>query len=263
MSENKVTFGLEKVHIAFLDDSGAAPAWGQPRHIPGAVNFSPEPQGENSSFAADNNTTYWSADSNDGYNGDLQMALVPDDALAEMLGWEIDSNGMLVEIADGKQKPFALMFEVKGDQKNRRNVYYNCMASRPGKEHATKAGAVEPSTDTLSLRIMPLEVNEKSIVKSVIELDDTNAAVYNGFFNAVTLPGAEPAAADKTALAAAIALGDTLDELDYTAGSWTTFSNALAAAVIVNDDADAAQSEVNAAKEALTEAILALVPAAG
>lgn len=263
MSQNKVTFGLEKVHIAFLNTDGAAPVWGQPRHIPGAVNFAPEPQGENSSFAADNNTAYWSADSNDGYNADLQMALVPDDVLAGMLGWEIDSNGMLVENADGKQKPFALMFEVKGDQKNRRSVYYNCVASRPGKEHATKAGAVEPSTDTLSLRIMPIEVNGKNIVKGTIELNDTNAAIYNAFFNAVTLPGAEPAAADKTGLAAVIALGDTLDQAEYTAESWTPFSNALAAAVIVNDDADAAQSEVNAAKEALTEAILALVPAAG
>jgi phi13 family phage major tail protein len=260
MSGNKVTFGLEKVHIAFLDDSGSAPVWGEPVHIPGAVSLSPEPQGESSTFYADNGP-YFTYDSNNGYTAELAMALVPDEILAEMLGWETDTNGMLVESTNGTPKEFALMGQVQGDKRNRRFVYYRCKASRPSKEMTTKGESVEPSQDTLSLTILPIEVDGKNIVKGVIELSDTNAAVYNGFFNAVTLPGAEPAAADKTALAAAIALGDTLDELDYTVDSWGVFSAALAAAVIVNEDVDATQAEVNAAKKTLTEAILGLVPA--
>lgn len=262
MSKNKVTFGLEKVHIAFLEALEPIPVWGQPQHIPGAVSLSPEPQGEESTFYADNGP-YFVYTNNNGYTAELAMALVPDEILAEMLGWEIDSNGMLVESTDGVPKEFALMGQVQGDKRNRRFVYYRCKASRPGKEMTTKGESVEPSQDTLSLTILPIEVGGKNIVKGVIELSDTNAAVYNGFFNAVTLPGAEPAAADKTALAAAIALGDTLDELDYTVDSWAAFSAALAAAVIVNEEVDATQSEVNSAKEALTEAILTLVPAAG
>lgn len=259
MSKNKVTFGLEKVHIAFLEALEPTPAWGEPVHIPGAVSLSPEPQGEESTFYADNGP-YFVYTNNNGYTAELAMALIPDEILAEMLGWEIDSNGMLVESTNGIPKEFALMGQVQGDKRNRRFVYYRCKASRPGKEMATKE-SVEPSQDTLSLTILPIEVDGKNIVKGVIELSDTNAAVYNGFFNAVTLPGAEPAAADKTALAAAIALGDTLDELDYTVDSWGVFSAALAAAVIVNEDVDATQAEVNAARKALTEAILGLVPA--
>jgi phi13 family phage major tail protein len=260
MSKNKVTFGLEKVHIAFLDDSGAAPAWGEPVHIPGAVSLSPEPQGEESTFYADNGP-YFVYTNNNGYTAELVMALIPDEILAEMLGWEIDSNGMLVESTDGIPKEFALMGQIQGDKKNRRFVFYRCKASRPGKEMTIRSEGVEPSQDTLSLTILPIEVDGKNIVKGVIELSNANTAVYNGFFNAVTLPGAEPAAADKTALAAAIALGDTLDEADYTVDSWDVFSAALAAAVIVNEDVDAAQSEVNSARKALTEAILGLVPA--
>ena len=260
MGNNKVTFGLEKVHIAFLDDSGASPAWAEPIHVPGAVSLSPEPQGESSTFYADNGP-YFTYDSNNGYTAELAMALVPDTILAEMLGWETDSNGMVVESTNGAPKEFAIMGQIQGDKRNRRFVYYRCKASRPGKEMATKGESVEPSQDTLSLTILPIEVDGKNIVKGVIELSNTNTAVYNGFFNAVTIPGAEPAAADKTKLAAIIALGDTLVEEEYTVATWSAFSDALAAAVIINEDTSAVQSEVNEAREAVETAVLGLVPA--
>lgn len=192
MSANKVTFGLEKVHIAFLEALEPTPAWEQPQHIPGAVSLSPEPQGEESTFYADNGP-YFVYTNNNGYTAELAMALIPDEILAEMLGWEIDSNGMLVESTDGIPKEFALMGQIQGDKKNRRFVFYRCKASRPSKEMTTRGESVEPSQDTLSLTILPIEVDGKNIVKGVIELSDTNAAVYNGFFNAVTLPEAEPA----------------------------------------------------------------------
>lgn len=259
MSANKITFGLEKVHIAILDDSGATPVWGAPVAVPGAVNFSPEPQGEESTFYADN-MVYHIYNNNDGYNADLQMALVPDAVLATLLGWEIDGNGMLVETTDGEQKEFALMFEVKGDKKNRRSVYYRCKASRPGKEHATKEGSVAPSTDTLSLRIMPIEVNEKNIVKGTMEFNDLNASVYNAFFSEVILPNATPSAVVKTDLAAVIALAGTLTEADYTVASWAALTTALTAANTVNTDAEATQAQVNKATADLQDAILALEP---
>jgi phi13 family phage major tail protein len=185
---NKVTFGLEQVHIAFMETSSPTqPAWKTPVKIPGAVRFTPTPQGEESTFYADNGP-YFTVTSNNGYTAELEMALIPDDILAEMLGWEIDSNGMLVEIADGEPKEFALMGQVQGDQKNRRFVYYRCKASRPAKEHTTKGETTTPNTDVLTLTILPIEVNGKKIVKGVIELNDTNQAVYDSFFDAVTLP---------------------------------------------------------------------------
>lgn len=257
MSKNKVTFGLEKVHIAFLDDSGAAPAWGEPVHIPGAVSLSPEPQGEESTFYADNGP-YFVYNNNNGYTAELAMALIPDEILAEMLGWEIDSNGMLVESTNGIPKEFALMGQIQGDKKNRRFVFYRCKASRPGKEMTTRSESVEPSQDTLSLTILPIEINGQNIVKGVIELNDTNKTIYDNFFNAVLVP--EPETVDKTELVKAIALADTLEESDYTVDSWAAFSDALAAAMLVNEDSGATQNEVNNARANLTAAILGLVP---
>ncbi|MED5052699.1 phage tail protein [Anoxybacillus rupiensis] len=188
MSQNKVTFGLEKVHIAFFNTtSPTQPAWEAPIPILGAVRFAPEAQGEESTFYADNGP-YFTYTSNNGYAAELEMANIPDEVLAEMLGWEIDANGMLVETTDGTPKEFALLGQILGDKKNRRFVYYRCKASRPSKEHSTRAESVEPATETLNIRILPIEIGGKNVVRGVMELNDTNQAAYDAFFTSVYLP---------------------------------------------------------------------------
>lgn len=189
MSANKVTFGLDNVHIAFLVD-GTTTSWETPVKIPGAVRFAPEPQGEETTFYADNGP-YFSYTSNNGYTAELEMANLPDDILAKMLGWEIDANGMLVETTDGEPKEFALLGQILGDKKNRRFVYYRCKASRPTAEHNTRGESVEPTTQTLNITILPIEIGGKNVVRGVIELNDKNTTVYNNFFKGVTIPGAK------------------------------------------------------------------------
>lgn len=172
---------------AAVDVAAGATGWGVPTAIPGAVRFTPSAQGQESTFYADN-TPYFVITANNGYTAELEMALVPDAILATMLGWQVDDNGMLVELADGVPVRFALMGQVEGDDKNRRFVYYDCQASRPAKEHTTRGESIEPKTDVLNLTIFPLEIDGRDVVKGVIELSATNTAVYNAFFNAVTVP---------------------------------------------------------------------------
>lgn len=192
MSQNKVTFGLEKVHIAFFDDQAPEqPAWKTPVAIPGAVRWTPTAVGETTNFYADN-TAYFTVTANNGYTGELELANVPDAILAEMLGWEIDENGMLVEVSDAMPKHFALMAQVQGDKRNRRFVYYDCIASRPVKERTTKAESITPTTDVLNLTISPIEIDGKMIVRGEMELSDTNQTAYNGFFSAVYTPSFTP-----------------------------------------------------------------------
>lgn len=185
---NKVTFGLEQVHIAFYDSaSPTPPAWKAPVALPGAVRLTVTPQGEESTFYADNGP-YFVVTSNNGYTAELEVALAPDSVLAEMLGWEVDTNGMLVEIANAQPKAFALLGQINGDEKNRRFVFYNCKASRSSKEHTTKGETTTPNTDTLSLVILPIEIGGKKVVKGVMELSTTNQTVYDGWFDAVVVP---------------------------------------------------------------------------
>lgn len=192
MSQNKVTFGLEKVHIAFFDDQEPEqPAWETPIAIPGAVRFTPTAVGETVNFYADN-TQYFTITVNNGYTAELEMANVPDAVLAEMLGWEIDENGALIEVSDAIPKHFALMGQIQGDKRNRRFVFYDCIASRPAKERTTKAESITPNTDVLNLTISPIEIGGKMIVRGEMELSDTNTTAYNGFFSAVYTPSFTP-----------------------------------------------------------------------
>lgn len=189
MLNNKVTFGLENLHIAFKLTDG--PTWDTPIAIPGIVRFAPTPEGQQSKFYADN-VAYYVVDSNNGYAAELELALIPDVVLAQMLGWDIDDNGALVEIADGIPTRFALMSQVQGDARNRRFVYYDCQAARPSKEEKTKTESIEPNPDMLPLTIFPIDVDDLEIVKAVMELSDTNATAFNAFFDAVYTPTFTP-----------------------------------------------------------------------
>lgn len=191
MMSNKVTFGLRNVHIAFQDTSGQTLDFDTPIKIPGAVRFTPTAEGDTTTFYADDGP-YFVVSTNNGYTAEIEMALIPDSVLKTMLGWEVDDNGMLVELADAMPKKFALMGEVQGDAKNRRFVYYDVQANRPAKERATKTETTEPAPDVLELTIAPVEIGGKRIVKGDLELSDTNETQYNAFFNAVYTPTFTP-----------------------------------------------------------------------
>ena len=167
--------------------TAGATGWGTPQAIPGAVKFTPSIAGDETNFYADNGL-YFNCVANNGYTADLEMANVSDAILSEMLGWLIDDNGAIVEITDATPKKFALMGQVEGDSKARRFVYYDCQASRPAKEHATKEESITPATDVLNLIISPVEIDERTLVRNELELSDDNTTAYNAFFESVYVP---------------------------------------------------------------------------
>ena len=167
--------------------TAGATGWQAPVAVPGAVRFTPSSQGQESTFYADNGP-YFVVTANNGYTAELEMALVPDATLATMLGWQVDSNGTLVELTNGTPTRFALMGMVMGDDKNRKFVYWDCQASRPSKEEKTKGETIEPNTDVLNLTIFPIEISGVSMVKGVMELSATNTAEYAAFFTTVYTP---------------------------------------------------------------------------
>lgn len=258
MSENKILYGLENVHIAFKESTPGT--YGAVKHIPGAVQFTTNAVSQDVDFYADN-IPYFSIEANNGYTGTLEMALIPNEILAEMLGWDVDTNGMMVEIADAKPKKFALMAQVEGDEKARRFVYYDVMAKRPNQDLETRGETIEPKTESLPVVIRPVVINNKKAVKGVIEPDVTNAAAYNGFFTAVLLPDAASTPVDKTSLNAAIAVVGKLTETDWSEPTWSVLDAALDTATTVSGDSSATQKQVNDADKALRDAILGLVPA--
>ncbi len=186
---NKVTYGLKNVHVAFrsADDSSGEPVWATPIAIPGAVSFKPAAEGEEVKFYADNGV-YFTATTNNGYSADLEMALVPDSTLATMLNWDTDANGAIVEDADALPAPFALGFEIDGDDKNRKTWFYECRAARPEREEKTKQSTIEVGTDMLKLTITAVAIGGVNVVRAVMEEADANSSSFDVFFDEVYVP---------------------------------------------------------------------------
>lgn len=190
MAKNKVKYNLKNVHAAILTkgDDGTY-TYATPVAIPGAVSLSLDAEGESNPFYADG-VVYFRSTSNNGYSGDLEMALIPEWFRTDILQEEKDSNGVLIERSDITESVyFALLFEFDGDQKAIRHVMYNCTASRPTIESQTKESSIEPGTETLSIAADP---REDGLVKSRTG-DDTSTATYNNWYKNVYVPSATAA----------------------------------------------------------------------
>lgn len=178
-TKNKVKFGLSNVHIAKITEQDGEITYGTPFAMPGAVSLTADPEGDTTPFYADN-IKYYIAVANNGYTGDLEIAMTPEEFLTQILGQEKDTNGALFESSDDVNARFALMGEIEGDAKKRRFVYYDCTATRPSAEMNTIEESKEPQTDTISITMAAR--SSDNVIKAVIEPNETNQDVYDTFF---------------------------------------------------------------------------------
>ena len=195
---NKVKYNLKNVHAAKLTetvtDGVAAFSYGTPKAIPGAVSISLDAEGESSPFYADG-IVYFRSVTNNGYSGDLEMALVPEWFRTEILQEELDAKGVLVEKSTNKESvKFALLFEFDGDVNCIRHVLYNCTSSRPSIESETKEDTIEPGTEKLSITADP---RADGLVKARTG-DTTDAAAYDNWYKSVYLPAGTAASTNST-----------------------------------------------------------------
>lgn len=180
---NKIKFGLRNVYYAMITISevDGSYTYATPKRLPGAVSLSLEQQGELYRFYADD-STYWQTAVNNGYEGDLEVAMITDEFRKDVLAETEDTNGMLVEHQDAITKPFALLFEFQGDENATRHVLYNCAATRPAINGSTKEESIEPQTETLNLSAVG---NDSGYVRGKAPYGSAN---YSTFFEAVKLP---------------------------------------------------------------------------
>lgn len=182
---NKIKYGIKNVYyaVATIATNGSA-TYGAPKPLAGAVSISLDAQGETSPFYADN-VVYYTSVANNGYEGDLELAKVPDDFLKDVLGYTADAHGALFEDADAPVVHFALLFQFEGDAHAKRHVLYNCTAARPSLSGQTKEDTIEPQTETIS--ITATSVYNASYDKNVVKasVTPTEATQYNAWTTTV------------------------------------------------------------------------------
>ena len=183
---NKIKYGLKRVFYATcsIGTDGSA-TYGTPKAFPGAVNISLEPQGDITNFYADD-IVYWAGANNNGYQGDLEMALISDDFRKDCLGEAADGKSVLVESVNNSSQHFALLFEFTGDQSQKRHVFYNCVANRPQVAGSTKGESIDPQTETVSINAMSIynTTLQKDVIKATAD-SSADSTTYSGWYSAV------------------------------------------------------------------------------
>ena len=189
MPKNKIKYNLKNVYAAKLtetagEDGTMSYTYDTPKAIPGAVSISLDAEGETSPFYADG-IVYFRSSTNNGYSGDLEIALVPEWFRTEILQEALDTNKVLVEKSTITESvKFALLFEFDGDVNAIRHVMYACSTARPSVASQTKEGTIEPGTETLSLTADP---RSDGLVKARTG-DETTQATYDNWYKSVYVP---------------------------------------------------------------------------
>lgn len=156
--KNKVHYDLQNVYVAevTIDESDAV-TFGTPERLRGAISMDLSAQGDTVTLRADG-INYYVNNSNNGYQGNLTLAMVPNWFKEKYLGMKLSNKDkILVENATTDQpKAFALLYEFQGDANARRHVMYNCLAARPSAHGENKDNKVEADTEALTLTASPL-----------------------------------------------------------------------------------------------------------
>ena len=178
---DKVKFGIKNVHIFPMTAyTSSVPTYGTVIDTPGAVSLSLAAQGDINKFYADN-IVYYQSSANNGYEGDLTVALIPDKVYEDIFGYTKDTNGVITEDASAEAKAFAMTFEEEGDDTGTKFVLYNCTATRPTRELATIEDSKTPTTQVLTVSAAPLKNGEVMAMTSATTPD----GVLSGWHSSV------------------------------------------------------------------------------
>ena len=150
--ENKVLFGFSDLYIGTysVNDETGQVTLGTPYKQTGAVGWSPEGQGENYTFWADN-MAYYSSYTTGSYEGDLVVARFDDEFRKQFMGEVELEDGGIAEVKNPVKPSIYMMYEFQGDKGPERVIWYNGSLGVINREAATIEDSVEVQTETISL----------------------------------------------------------------------------------------------------------------
>lgn len=156
---NKVRFGLSNVYFSKRTVNDNVISYATPVAHEGAISLSLTRSSDKSDFYADNKIFFTSFNKG-AKSGTLEIALIKDFVKTDYLGYVADTNGYLVE-TDEQGSSFALLFQVEGDESNKKYCIYNIKASETDSEYSTKEDSTTPQTQSISLSIAGETVGDR------------------------------------------------------------------------------------------------------
>lgn len=192
MAENKVRFGLKNVYYAKLTESSdnSNNVFATPVAVPGAVSMTIDSNATDGTFYADN-VSYYKTFANNGYTGTLEMARINDQMMKDIFNWSLDSSSKtLIESTGVKPNPFALIFQIEGDQNEELYVLYRVVpTSKPSLGSNTIGEQVEPVTQSFSFEALPLVTGPSYQSGKILNrtTDTTTTAVRTEWFSSVQI----------------------------------------------------------------------------
>ena len=183
MNKNKVEFGTSNFHMGLytIDTNGKAKLEA-PIHVPGMRALSLEAESEESKFFADD-VVYYSDFTDNGFKGDLYMALFPDEFKLKFLNFAELTDGGIAQVKGMPAKNVYFAFEGKGDKERRRHIFFNASLGAIKREHKTIEEGKEIEEESIAITVVG--DNGSGIMKISYSEGD---AGYEKVFTAPTIP---------------------------------------------------------------------------
>lgn len=183
---NKVLFGFSDLYIGtYTVASDGTVTMGTPYHQKGAVGLNVEENEDKNTFYADN-IAYYTSYASGTYEGDITVAKFDDTFKTQFLGYVALDDGGLAQIKGATKPNIYVCFEVQGDSKARRAIFYNGTLGSIKREYSTIEDSREPVTESVSVTFTG--DNATGITKVTYNYGDTGYATLFTAPPAPTLP---------------------------------------------------------------------------
>lgn len=184
-TQNKVTFGICNACYAKATlQSDGSYEFSAVKSLPNITQMTATVLGGKTDVYADNKVVA-TLTSYAGQELSLAFTEIDDDFKKDILGYIIDEEGGLNEVADAQLQTFAFGCQIEGDKYARRIWYYLCTATNPGESSSTKTDSPEANAPEMTITSRPITINGHDVVRRILKSTD---AKYNEFLTKVSLP---------------------------------------------------------------------------
>lgn len=184
-TQNKVTFGISNgVWAKATAQSNGSYQFGEVKKLNNLTQMAASILGGKTDVYADNKVAA-TLTSYAGQEIALSLTELDDDFKKEILGYEVDTDGCLNEVANAQLESFAFGCQIEGDKYARRIWYYLCSATNPGESSSTKSDSPEANTAEVTFTSRPISINGREVIRRICKATDSN---YDEFLETVTLP---------------------------------------------------------------------------